>query len=113
MQSKAETVSVLASGVEKEQLTGLELYAMFRAKSMKEVLSTRRQDFADASKEEKMAMIEDVENEIDAFCLWLVETKDFDADTARHYSMSVKSQLLGVPAADSFAELFNLILRRV
>lgn len=113
MQSKGGTVSILAPTVGKKHLTGLELYVMFRAKSVGEVLGTRQQDFAEASGEEKTAMIEDVKNEIAAFCFWLIETKDFDAGTAHYYSMSVKSQLLGLPAADSFAELFNLILRRV
>jgi hypothetical protein len=104
-------LEIRTTDVKKEPLTGLELYAMFRRKSLEETLESRRRDFAKASDEERSAMIVEVENEIEAFCSWLMETKEFDAHAAHYCSMSVKSVLLGLPAGESFAEMFSLITR--
>lgn len=113
MQSKTDfAIELEARDIQKGFLRSLELYEEYRQRNVAQIIDARRESFDEGSFEDRKMLEEKVEREIGGFCIWLVETKDFDRDFARYCSLSIKSLLLGIPIGEHLAQLFDLILKR-
>ena len=113
MRSKTDfAIELEAQNIQKGFLTNLGLYEEYRQRNVAQTINTQRESFVKGSFEDRRLLEEKVENEIRGFCIWLEETKDFDRDFARYYSLSIKSLLLGISIGEHIAQLFDLILKR-
>jgi hypothetical protein len=111
MQSKTDFgVKIESGNTRKEFLNSLELYEEYKQKNVTMTINMRQEDFSRISYSDKRKLEEQVDQELHGFCVWLVEKKDLDDETARYCSISVKSLILGIPAGEQIAQLFDLTM---
>lgn len=88
------------------------MYEEYSKKAISETIRARRDKFANADPEARKELEEQVKREVNEFCIWLEETKNFEPNTAHYCATSLKSMLLGLPVGEQIARLFDAILNK-
>jgi hypothetical protein len=112
MQSKTDepAAELEAYDIQERHPTNFELYEEYSERTIADIIRICRENFDKADVEAKRELLTDVEREVENFCAWLEETKNFEAVTAHYYSVSLKSLLLGLPVGVQVARLFDTTL---
>lgn len=115
MESETEKPAVQIDAQNKQQARpkNFALYEEFSHKNIAEIIRIHRTKFEQANAEQKNSLEVEADDEVQAFRIWLEETKHFQPIEAHYYSISLKSLLVGLPTAVSLARLFNTILDKL
>jgi len=100
----------LEAYIQERRPRSFELYEEYSQRTIADTIRIRRENFDKADLKDKRELQTKVEREIKNFRTWLKETKNLEPTTAHHYSASLKSLLLGLPAGVQVARLFGTIL---
>lgn len=87
------------------------LYEEYCRLDFGDVARSRRERYEEADDHAKLALQTEVEDEVEAFRVWLVKAKNFEDDAAVFCSVGLKSALLGLPVGVAVAELFDAAMR--
>jgi len=115
MQSKTEEFLTMfeTRNVEIYCLKNFKLYEEYSHTNISDIIANRREKFNKADVKARKELMAKVENEVDNFCKWLEEKRNFEPTLAYYYSVSFKSLLLGIPIGVQIAQVFGTILEKL
>lgn len=99
-----------AHDVQERRPRSFELFEEYSQRTIADTIRICRENFEKADAKARRELLKEVEREVNDFRAWLEETKNFEPTTAHHYSVSMKSLLLGLPVGVQVAQLFDAIL---
>jgi hypothetical protein len=103
-------IQIEAHNKHETRSTNFALYEEFSHKNIAETIKAHRTSFERANVEQRRSLEAEADDEIQAFRIWLEETKNLQPLHAHYYSISLKSLLIGLPTGASLARLFDTIL---
>ena len=112
MQSKTKDFIVKLEAIDalNSYPRSFELYEEYSQKNINETFKTCRENFEKADFTTRKELEEETEREVENFCYWLEENKNFDHSVAYYCSTSLKGLLLGLPVGVQIAQLFGVVL---
>jgi len=113
MESETEKSAVFINTRNKQETrpTNFALYEEFSHKSIADTIKASRTSFEHATVEQRRSLEVKSDDEVQAFRIWLEETKNLRPLEAHYYSISLKSLLFGLPTGANVARLFDKILK--
>ncbi len=97
----------------KQRSSNFELYEEYSQVDINETVRKRRDNYDRAPSEVRKKLERHVQDQVEGFRTWLIETKSFQPLNAHYYSVSLKSLLLGLPIGVQIAKLFDIALNTV
>jgi hypothetical protein len=114
MQSETENpVELEASVPSRYPIKSFELFEEYSRRGIAETIKERREIYEKADSQGKRKIETEADTEISNFQIWLESVKKLAPQTAHHYSIGLKSLLIGVPTGLKVAQLFSSILETI